>query len=109
MDTHTKAFDLLYDSMPEARCTVRVNGRDVIERAMCSGQEYLRAFTDEGSTAGASISVRFVLSSEPSKKCEVGSVIELHTEEVAGWVRLRVASRRDAAGLVSLTLESPNE
>jgi hypothetical protein len=108
MDTaHTAGFDALWASMPGARVQIRV-GTFVYEKALSSGVALDREPTDIGQSYISSTSARILASAEqPDRRLSIGIVIEVRPDSEGEWKRLRIASRKNTAGVIELQLEDP--
>lgn len=110
MDYGPIAFEALWDALEEARASIRVGGRHVIDRALCSGMSLTREDTEQGLFKSPDVVVRTLLSYETKNaQLKIGMVIEVNPLKLGSWVKLRIAGRNDTAGVVVLTMESANE
>jgi hypothetical protein len=100
MNLATIAFNACYGSLTEARCKVRVRGRDVIEEALCAGIELERTNTEAGMHDGATGTVRFLRDNEPAPRIKSGDVIEVKMVHMTRYQSLRVSVRNDIGGAV---------
>ncbi|MEY2656135.1 MAG: hypothetical protein RLZZ524_3163 [Pseudomonadota bacterium] len=103
------AFANLYAAVPDARARVRV-GLQVIEQALTPGRANTRAESEQGTYDPVAVEVHVLASAEQAtNQMKIGRVIELEHVAAEGWVRLRIAGRKVVGGLLSLSLENPNE
>ncbi len=101
-----EAFEAIYDSMTEARATLRVGGRETIARCLCSGLPRARVDTDEGQVLTAPTVVRYLKAEESRTEPEVGDTVELQSDAIGDRVRVRVVERLPHGGMVRLTVEA---
>ena len=99
-------FGSIYASFPDARSLVRVNKRDVIARAFCTGIEAERDSTETGLHNQAAGTIRFLVSDEPEKKIMPGTLIEVKTPAMTEYQSVRVNIRYVSGGAVRLEVEA---
>jgi hypothetical protein len=103
------AFDVLWDAVPSARTSVRV-GTHVISEVLCSGIDLQSELSSQGNLKEASVTLRLCKRNEdPSYPLTIDRVIELQHPASGQWIKLRIAGRRDSAGIVVLAMETPYE
>ena len=98
-------FEALYASVPDARCKMRVNKRDVIARVYCTGIELERDSTETGLHNQQQGTIRFLLSDEPSKGIKNGGLVEIKTPGMTKYLTCRVNVRNDFGGAARLEVE----
>lgn len=99
-------FNDLYSHMTEARASVRVGGREVIEKALCSGIEAIREDTDQGTVAATDIMLRILSADEPSGKMALGERIEVKMDAETAWRKLRIRGKMPTGGVMRYSLEA---
>ena len=92
-------FNDLYSHMTEARASVRVDGRDIIAKALCSGVETIREDTDQGTIPASNIMLRILASDEPHGKMELGDRVEVKMDTETDWRKMRIRGKM-ATGMV---------
>ncbi len=101
------AFLTIYNNLPEARATVATD-RGTIARATCGGLEAAAESTEQGIILTAPVTVRFLLTDEPSGNgCAIGKGITVTLAKTGQSARFRITGRADTAGVVRLTAEAP--
>ena len=108
MTIESSVFDPIYESLPLARCQIRV-GRALVTKAICAGIGVNRENTDEGQFGGIDANVRLLTADEPDGEIKTGTVIEILQNGKTKWVRARAGGRFTVGGLTRLTLEAVNE
>lgn len=104
------SFDAMWSAMESARVQVRVNKRDIIEKALSSGFDFSREETDQGRTETSAVSIRLKASEETDRiKLPIGDVIEARKTGDRNWIPLRIAGRNDSGGIIVLTMGTPYE
>ncbi len=109
MSIFTKAFVDLWNKVPEVRAKIRVN-RTVIEQAICEGQNHTRGQSDQGQTLEAGFFVRCLAADEDATDSLI--VDRLCDVQFAGsenWKQYRIAARKETAGMLMLTMDTPHE
>lgn len=101
-------FNDLYDGMEEAHASIRVDGRDVISRALCSGLDLTREDSDQGAYPQTGIVVRMLASSEPQGKMRLGDKIEIRMDAdlSSTWTPLRIRGKMATGGVMRYSLEA---
>ena len=99
-------FNDLYDYMTEARASVRVGSRDIVEKALCSGVETIREDTDQGTLAATDIMLRILAADEPSGKMVLGERIEVKMDTDAVWRKMRIRGKMPTGGVMRYSLEA---
>lgn len=109
MTLFVNAFDALWDAHTTAQTSIRTGTR-VIAKALCTGIDLTREATEQGLFNQANVTVRIKASDEDKvNPLTIDKVIEVNHLATGQWVKLRIAARRDSAGLVILGLETPYE
>lgn len=99
-------FNDLYEHMTEARASVRVGGREVIEKALCSGIETIREDTDQGTVAATGIMLRILAANAVSGKMELGDRLEVKMDADTVWRKLRIRGKMPTGGVMRYSLEA---
>lgn len=101
-------FAAAWQTLPDARAEIRV-GTDVL-RAVTAGRMEARRDTDNGSFDGTTMNVRVEASSESQRNpLNIGRKVEFKHLDADEWAWLRIASRKQVAGVLLLTMEYPDE
>ena len=106
MDMGADIFESLYAELPAARISVRLRGREVIARGLSSGIDISDRATDEGLLMESGGNVRFLRDEEPDRRAGVGDVIEYKAAHMARYRKVKVSSRADMGGLVTLEVKA---
>jgi hypothetical protein len=102
------AFEGAYAMLPDLRCSVRVKGKAVITRALCSGIMEGNDATEQGLGLMAAGNLRFLEADEPSG-IKIGDRIEVKRVAEAAYQFVRVAARVRVGGMVRLGVEGVNQ
>ena len=105
----TYAIDALWGANEAARVKLRI-GTHVYEQAVSSGVNLESEATAQGQglTTITSAAIRADLI-DPRFPLEIGSIVEVQTYADPTWHRLRIAERKNLAGVVQMRLETPYE
>jgi hypothetical protein len=99
------AFDDIYTVLDDAHAQVRV-GQFVIEQALTSGRMQQKDETELGTTTRSEMNIRLKESAEDSRyPLSIGKVIEVD-HAGRGWERVRIAGRKNIAGIIMLDVET---
>lgn len=99
------AFEQVYAALPDARAQVR-SGTDVVDRAVTSGLRLERASGELGQFDQAQITIRMLAEDElPRNPMTPGKQVDLKVGS-QDWRRVRITSRKNIAGLLTLTIET---
>jgi hypothetical protein len=97
-------FNTCWNELEDARCLIRLRGRDVVSKALCTGLEEMAEPSDEGIVFGANGEIRYLLSDEGAE-VQRGEVVEFkRTENAKTWNRLRAKFRKPIGGAIRLTV-----
>ncbi len=102
MSDAAEIFEDCYAELTDAHCKIRVNNRDVIDEALCTGIELEKQETAEGVHDQATGTVRYLRSDEPSQRVSTGDVVEVKLPHMARYYAVRVQTRNDLGGAVRL-------
>lgn len=106
MSTFVNAFDALWDAHTTAKASIRV-GTHVYTKALCTGIDLTREVTEQGLYNEANISVRLKATDENQRYAlTIDKVVEINHLASGEWVKLRIAGRKDTAGLIVLDMEA---
>jgi glutamine phosphoribosylpyrophosphate amidotransferase len=104
MSMAAEIFQACWDELEDARAQVRVDRRDVIALALCTGLDELAAASDEGIVYGATGVLRYLSSDEP-REVRPGETVEVQREQDGEkWIKARIDQRKENGGAVRLTL-----
>jgi hypothetical protein len=106
MDT-ASIFNDLYTALTEARCQVRVGGKGVVERCLCSGIGKDRESSEQGQYQAVSAEVRFLAADETTgTQVPNGLEIEIKVDGSDVWQKFRIGGRHVSGAVLRLTLEA---
>jgi len=104
MSMATDIFDACWNELSDARAQVRIDRRDVITKALCTGLDELAAASDEGIAFGVTGVLRYLSADEP-REVRPGETVELQrAQDGEKWIKARVDQRKEIGGAVRLTL-----
>jgi hypothetical protein len=102
-------FDDIFDSLPDARAEIRV-GVHVYDTVLCTNVDFTRELTGQGMVSASTVTARLKLEDEiPGYQLTTDKVIEINHLASGQWIKFRIAARRDIAGIITLSLETPYE
>jgi hypothetical protein len=108
MNLGATSFDDIYAVLDDARAQVRV-GQYVITEALTSGRMQQKDETEQGMTTRSEMNIRVKESAEDSRyPLTIGKVIEVD-HDGRGWERVRIAGRKNIAGIIMLDVETVYE
>jgi len=109
MSVFVNAFDALWTAHTTTQAKIRI-GTHVIDKALCTGIDLTREATEQGLYNEANITVRLKATDEnKSYPLAIDKLVEINHLASGEWVKLRIAGRRDTAGLIILNMEAPFE
>lgn len=98
-----EVFSAMYDAVTEARAQVRIEGKTVLPRALCSGVEFVRENSDYGQTQATSDIVRVEAPAVPPGKLNIGDEIEV-SGNGGTWVKVRIVGTKTTGAVYAMTL-----
>ena len=99
------AFEQIYAALPDARAQIR-SGTDLVDRAVTSGLRLEKASSELGQFDQAQMTVRMLSEDELERNpMTQGKQVDLKVGD-QDWRRVRILSRKNIAGLLTLTIET---
>ena len=109
MQIFEKAFLDIWERVPEARAKMRVH-KAIVEKGICEGAQHTRASSDHGQYFDASFFFRCLASEEdPMEPLKEDQLVDIQFYGTESWRKYRIAARKQTAGVLTLTMVSPNE